>query len=405
MKILILIVAFTFSASAAVYQTVSGESDFRSAPEYQALLNQIKLQGGFEQKESNPPTKVEPAQMTRGKMLVEEAKARNRAAIAKRRNEDKEREDTNSKLSTLDQWKAEVKETNQAWLKEIQDQRLQWKKEQDIFLGRVKVYQEATYVIPAKPEKIVEKKVPTERVPEAFIVSDAFKVPIRDQQGRATCASFAGVRAIEILLAQNKLDKDLSEQYLYWASKPTCQKSPCSQKGSWVTRGYDFSKSQERYDIPLENSCPYEVRPVSTNETQVPLPQSCAQGVAQVLDYARARTLAEVVETIKKNIPVVMSASLTTNFYFNEGLITFEESKKNSKSKNDIHSQGHAFLVVGVMELPEKIKSTEGNYCLVVANSWGRGWGAGGYGCLTEKWITTYRSDNTFVGPTKVSFL
>lgn len=402
---MMMVLVLSLPAQSAVYQTVSQDSDFRSAPEYQALLGQLKLKGGFDQKGSAPTVKTEPTQISRGQKLVEEAKARNRAAIAKKRAEDKERDEKTSKLSTLDQWKNEVKETHQQWRKEIEDQRLQWKEEQDIFLGRVKVYQEATYVIPAKPEKIVEVKVPVERVPEAFIVNGAFQVPIRDQQGRATCASFAGIRAVEILLAQNKIQKDLSEQYLYWASKPTCQKSPCSQKGSWVTRGYDFSKSQERYDIPLESNCPYQVKAVSTNETQVPLPQACHQGVAQILDYAKARTLAEVVETVKKNIPVVMSATLTTNFYFNEGLITFEESKKSASKKNDMHSQGHAFLVVGVMELPDSIKSSEGNYCLVVANSWGQGWGSGGYGCLTEKWITTYRSDNTFVGPSKVSYL
>jgi len=268
----------------------------------------------------------------------------------------------------------------------------------------VKEYEAATYTIPAKPEKIVEKPVVQNDVPDAYIVNGAFSIPIRDQGPRATCASFAGIRAVEIVLAQHKLEKDLSEQYLYWASKPTCQKAPCSQRGSWITRGYEYSMEQSKVDIPTEISCAYQTKMESSNDTHVPLTPGCSSGVAQVLEFARAKTLSDVIASVKKNVPIVMSAALTTNFYFNSGLVTLAEAQKNSAQKQDQHTQGHAFLAIGVMELPEKLRATEGAYCLVIANSWGKGWGAGGYGCLTEKWLTKYRSDNTFVGPTKVAF-
>lgn len=396
-------VGLCVSSKAAVYEVSKGSSDFQQAPEYQAILGQLKLHGGFSAKSTETKVKTPPT-LSRGQLLVEEAKRKNREALAQARAQEKAREEARSSMSVTEQWRDEVKATHAQWRKEIEDQRLQWKKEQDIFLGRVKEYQAATYVIPAPPEKIIERPVTREALPDAHIVSGAFTVPVRDQGPRATCAAFAGVRAVEIVLAQHKLTPDLSEQYLYWASKPTCQRAPCAERGSWITRGYEYSQARSQVDIPLEKSCGYQLKVESTNETQVPLTAGCSTGVAQVLEFTRARTLADVIEKLKQNIPIVMSARMSTNFYLNQGLVTLSEAKKSAPPKRDQHTQGHAFLAVGVIELPAELQASEGQYCLVISNSWGAGWGAGGYGCLTEKWLEAYRSDNTFVGPTKVAY-
>lgn len=400
------IILSTLSAHAATYEAASGTfTDYQDAPAYKAILSQLKLHGEFKGKDAPVAPKLEPKknEVSRGKQLVEEAKARNRAILAQKRADSKAQDEASENLPTLDQWKKEVSDTHQAWLKEIADQRAIWKHEQDVFLGRVKEYQQNTFTIPAPKEKIIEKPVPVEAIPDVHIVKSAFSVPVRDQENRPTCAAFAGVRAAEILLAQNGVVKDLSEQYFYWASKPKCQSGPCEEKGSWVTPGYKFSEAQSSEDIPLEGSCGYKAQSVAHNETQVPLETGCQSGVAKILDFLGVKTLVDIIESMKKNIPVIMSARLTTNFYFNEGLVTFADSRKSAGQKMDMHSLGHAFLVVGVMELPEKLKATEGNYCLVVSNSWGKGWGAGGHSCLTEKWLTANRSDNTFIGLRKVA--
>ncbi len=97
-----------------------------------------------------------------------------------------------------------------------------------------------------------------------------------------------------------------------------------------------------------------------------------------------------------------MAAKLSENFYKNNGLVTLADSTKQTGTM-DAHSLGHAFLAVGVMELPEKIKASEGSFCLIVANSWGKGWGAGGYSCLTEKWLAKHRQPSPFIAVTEVS--
>lgn len=96
-----------------------------------------------------------------------------------------------------------------------------------------------------------------------------------------------------------------------------------------------------------------------------------------------------------------MSSKLTPNFYINEGMVTMDDSEKNGSV--DSHAMGHAYLAVGIMELPEKLHSKEGKFCLVVNNSWGKGWGAGGYACLTENWLLKFRLPSSFVAVSSVS--
>ena len=376
---------------------VSEIYNFQQSEEYQAIMGQLKTHGDFSEKASLEIPSPVPKKMARGEQMVEEAKARNRAILAEQNNEEK-----SSTVSDLEALKKQDRLTRDSWKREVIQQRKQWQKEQEIFLGRLKVYQENTFIIPAPVEKITEKKI-INKLPEVFIINQAFSIPVRDQVSRPTCSAFAGIRSLEIILAQNKVNKDLSEQYFYWASKPNCHQSPCSEKGSWVNNAYRFSQKQAQLDIPLESSCSYATNTVLKNETQLPLPNACRQGEVKVESFEEVKTLADVIEKIKKNIPVIMAAKLSENFYKNQGLITLAEAQKSSGLKLDAHSLGHAFLAIGLIELPLKLRSTEGQYCLVIANSWGKGWGAGGYGCLTENWLMHYRQPSAFSAVTMVS--
>lgn len=393
------IILFFLSISAFAADLVPSNSpyDYQSAPEFQAILAQLKAHGEFEAKEVVQPEPEKPKTLSRGEQAVEEAKARNRAILAERNKKSEE-----PQMTELEKWKKEERDTLNQWKKETSDLLNQWKREQEIFLGRIKVYKENTFVLPVKKEKIIEKKISVEAIPDVYIINGAFKVPVRDQQSRPTCVAFAGARAMEILLAQNNVNEDLSEQYLYWAGKPKCQVSPCTEKGSWIREAFNYSKTRPVVDVPTESNCAYSGEPVSSNETQVPLTSGCMNGSAKVASFEEVKTLADVILKLKENVPVVVAARLTENFYKNKGLITLADSQATGKTL-DAHSLGHAFLAVGVMELPKKLKSSEGDYCLVVANSWGKGWGAGGYSCITQRWFEIMRQPSPFVALTKIS--
>lgn len=397
MKILIFLL-LSCSAFAAELSPVSTAYDYQNAPEFKAILSHLKSLGDFTQVEKTEVKKT----LSRGEQMVEEAKARNRAKLKEMYEADKKKSDEHESLSQLEKWKKEERNTLNQWKKETQDQLAQWKKEQDIFLGRIQIYKENTFVLPVKTEEILEKNMPVERIPDMHIVNGTFNVPMRDQYNRPTCVAFAGIRGIEILLAQNNQNLDLSEQYLYWAGKPKCQKSPCSEKGSWIKEAYGFSKRQPSIDIPLENNCSYNGQSIEKNETQVPLSAGCYAGSVKVSNFEEVRTIADVVEKVKTNQPVVVAAKLSGNFYKNRGLITLSDSQSTGE-KLDRHALGHAFLAVGVMELPASLHAKEGNFCVVVANSWGKGWGAGGYSCITQKWFEKFRQPSPFIALSRIS--
>jgi Papain family cysteine protease len=382
---------------AATYEAVNSSYHFQDVPEFQAILRELNSRGEFTVKEMKVPT---PKTLSRGEQLVEEAKARNRAKLAQMYKSQKDK--VEDSRSVLEKWKDEEKNTLGAWKNESRDKLNEWKREQEIFLGRLKVYKENTFEMPVRKEKIIEKKIPAEAIPDVHIVNEAFSISIKDQFNRPTCVAFAGIRALEILLAQNKMNQDLSEQYLYWAGKPNCQKNPCREKGSWIRESYSFSNQHPSIDIPLEKNCSYKTDSIDQNETQIPLHSSCSEGSVKVDAFQDVRTISEVVEIIKKDRPVVVAARLSENFYRNKGLVTLAESESTGKKMNS-HSFGHAFLAVGVMELPENLKAREGNFCLVIANSWGKGWGSGGYACITEKWFEKYRQPSLFIAPVKIA--
>lgn len=405
-KILFLLLLSNVALSKTLEPAPSNSKDYEGHQVYKAISAVLQQFGPIPEKiieEKTVEKVVVDKALSPGDRMIEEAKARNREILAQKKNNvDLNPQKLDIKNMDMNQLREQTKRTHQAWRDEIAETRRVWKEKQDEFLGKLKVYKKNTFVIPIKEEKIIEKKV-TVKLSQSLFVNGALDVPIRDQEARPTCAAFAGIRAIEIMLAQNKVVNDLSEQYLYWASKPECQTSPCDNKGSWVTSGFNYSKLQINPDIPLESSCSYKKDPLPSNETQVPLSDQCKSGIVKVESYEYVKSLTEILENVKNHKPVIMGAKLTENFYMNQGLVSLADSQKNLGAKLDGHAIGHAFLAVGYFELPEKIKATEGSFCLIIANSWGEGWGAGGYSCLTESWLKQYRIQAPFISLSKLN--
>ncbi|MBF0315806.1 MAG: C1 family peptidase [Oligoflexia bacterium] len=356
-----------------------------------------------------------------------------------KKNQEKESVIAKGKVNEKDEYRSFSQEMHaksmnsyKEWKSEVNKSYDQWKKARNDFLKRVKEYKNGLATIPldsktklqmnlgSSLEKSFNKKtdpsnakskkqqssVPGSGDYKFHIVDKAFSVPMRDQKRRSTCSAFAGIRAIEILLAQQGKSEALSPEYFYWLSRPDCQKNPCTVRGSWVVPGFEGSKDSSSFDIPSEQDCPYDETPSDSNETHTPLSGTCkSKGKVGVAAYSYVTSLEELVAALDKNYPVIAGFSLSENFYQTEGVVLAAESASSaSASKLDQHAKGHAILIVGYMEIPrnsESIeRSREGARCFVIANSWGEGYGKGGHACLTEGWMRAHILQNPMVALT-----
>lgn len=235
---------------------------------------------------------------------------------------------------------------------------------------------------------------------ELSFIEEAFRIPIRSQGTRPTCAAFAAVRAVEILAKAMGKERDLSEQYFYYASKPDCQRSPCQKPGSWPRLAFVNSQNSSSFDIPPEKACPYNDKKKAGNETQIPMKNSCQQGVAKVKKFTMVKSRSEIHQRLRAGQPIVGGFRLSDDFFLNTGYVFKESGQKVGKRE---HAQGHAILLVGVMELPKSLHRTQGRYCTLIANSWGEGWGRGGHACISDSWFDEFRYDIPFIALEQVA--
>lgn len=398
------------------------------------LINSIFEELIKETKDLKPPKglkkkKKSVNKMSRGKMMIEEMKRRNREKLAKMRgvnpNEVKSGKDIvkaqkkqnkeiiskiNEKIKSLDDWqnlaKSEIdrlrKQVISDWKKKHALKIKAWEKESLEFKKNRKKYGDTTFKLPTVlPEKdIKEEPAKVELVKEYVLVPGTLSIPVRNQLFRPTCGSFAGVRLIESELFKKGKKWDLSEQYFYWASKDNCQYKKCSEKGSWVGYGFEHSKNSSKPDIPFEYDCKYAATSKPGNETQIPLGNSCKTGKVKVSSIEYFHSTNAVISHIEKGHAVVASMKLTPNFYGSNPLTLFKNRMVGKKM--DSHAAGHSMAIVGYVKLPELLD--EGRVCFIVANSWGAGWGKGGYSCISERWMQEQKQVNPFVAVTGVRY-
>ncbi len=320
----------------------------------------------------------------------------------KRQNKIKSVDWMESKQNDINNWQNKKLDEISAWEEEKIKIINNWIKEKAKYVKRIPEYKKNLPPLPIPPEeksiapRVITKVITTPVFSDYHIIDNAFDHSVKDQGGRPTCASFAGVRAIEILLARMGKDNKLSEQYFFWASKPKCQKSPCPKQGSWILTGYKNSQAESHPDIPLEKNCPYNKKSVGKNVTQTPLITSCKKGYAKIKTFHKITDFTALLTALKDNNPVVGGFKLSKSFYKNRGYV-FIKNPQGVSGKLDSHAEGHALLMVGFMKLPKELHKSEGKFCIITANSWGLGWGKGGHACISEKWIKKYRYKMSFI--------
>ncbi len=370
----------------------------------QALQEELIVRGDQQESEvtQNPEkrnpetiTKQEPTpqpmqEMSRGEKIIEEQKRKVREQLALKKN------NTPNLAKTIFQehkeWFSQLKSDHQETIK-------QWKELNRQFVKRIpqikKNLEDSSVFKNVKKiskQDLIQKNInqPTANV----LVDDAIlKVKVKDQGDRPTCSAFAGTVLIESLLQKNNINQSLSPEYVYFASKPDCQKSPCATVGSWIGYGFEYSQKKSSPDIPTLDDCNYSNSAQTSNQTNLPLKSSCSNGLVQIKKFRYLTTMQQAYAEIQGGKSVFVSLKLSENFYDNQGIIYLTEASKGN-TPLDQHSKGHAVVIVGIMPLPKKVIASEGAFCWIIKNSWGQGWGRGGYACLSEKWLNQHRGTN-----------
>jgi C1A family cysteine protease len=253
------------------------------------------------------------------------------------------------------------------------------------------------------------------------IIPNALDLPIRNQKYRGTCAAFAGIRAVETLIIQDNLavgkSVDLSEQHFYWLSKPKCAEKPCklgqASEGSIFDVGFILSQKVNKpiTGIIEEKNCPYVPNKNRDNLTFTPLAGCIAKEKARINDMEQYLTMDDIVPRLRQNQPIAAGFTLTNSYKQTKGVVRLNDPTNRIKASGE-HVSGHAMLMVGYIRLPYELERSEGRYCAIMANSWGAGYGVGGYACLTEKWMESNRfalkkepQRNVFTALKKINFI
>jgi papain like protease len=188
-----------------------------------------------------------------------------------------------------------------------------------------------------------------------------FVSPVKDQGSCGSCWAFAAVGALEstIAISENSPGAfyDLSEQILISCCTAN---NGCEGGSSIVSANFLFTDgtyfedcfSYQATDLPCEQACP-EWRSVSF----------------KIYDYQRATwSLEALKEAICYHGPIQSSMDVYDDFYsYSSGVYEYTTGK---------YLGGHAIVLIGYQDKPN---GEYGGGYFICKNSWGTGWGEGGF--------------------------
>jgi C1A family cysteine protease len=206
---------------------------------------------------------------------------------------------------------------------------------------------------------------------------------VRDQGPRGTCVAFAVTAAHE--LARWGLVgsfEDLSEEALYWNCK---QADSDQQEGTFFTSASDVLKHTGQ---PHEAKWPYDGFRNEHDGTYVP-PHDAVDH--QFCFKAKLISIQADVKQIKDCLKNGQAVMLGIPTY--ASFIIAPQGRVPMPGANESDTGGHAVLVVGYEE-----DALQGDW-LIFRNSWGDGWGDGGYGYLPYDYIRKYGGETWIIQP------
>jgi len=212
--------------------------------------------------------------------------------------------------------------------------------------------------------------------------------PIRNQQNRGTCVSFATMAAVEAAFCRGKVD--LSEQFQYWSIKQD-DGMPDSD-GSWVN--VSFEKSLMARGACKETTWPYNPNP--TNDPgQGPPPDGAIEEAAKNKP-SHVKEIEVTIESLKAvlcNKKVVAFGVPVFDSWFRNPEVK-RTGKINMPIPGEASIGGHAMALVGYKD----DGNAPGGGVFILRNSWGTEWAGEcsygpGYGTIPYAYILKYGRD------------
>jgi hypothetical protein len=216
-----------------------------------------------------------------------------------------------------------------------------------------------------RQKALILEPTPLKALPTRFDWRDLNgTTPVRNQGGCGSCWAFATVGVLESLVQiQEGTTEDLSEQYLV-----SCNNDGWDCGGGWFAHdyhGWDYVAGETGPGAVREASFPYQARDLPCNPPH-PHPY-------RIESWATLSWGVPPVESIKQAIyqhgPVAAAVAVGSGFQaYRSGIFDLDESSRGIN---------HAIVLVG----------WDDNYCAdgkcagvwILRNSWGSGWGVGGY--------------------------
>lgn len=188
-------------------------------------------------------------------------------------------------------------------------------------------------------------------------------MPIRDQGRRPSCLAFASSAAHEHHSAPAE---HLSVEYLFFQS---VRRSPGKDPSIGTTMTAAAAALAEDGQ-PLESTWPYEsVQPA------IWTPPSISTTFHKVTMSVGKAAYDDIIAALDAGTPVILGLVVSDAFFRPDpsGYVPLVQ--------HDIDRGGHAVLAVG------HGLGSHGEPALLIRNSWGSGWGAGGYGWLPRPYV------------------
>ncbi len=197
-------------------------------------------------------------------------------------------------------------------------------------------------------------------------------LPIRNQQKRGTCVSFATTRAFEVNgLRQGNFDQaiDCSEHFMHWNTK----QNYCTNRNVPGTKTASALKALANLGICTETLCTYESQ-CADLEHKGAEPSSDAYRDAEQRKHPgsvllKGNDLQAIKKAIANGCPVIFSMPVFKQWY-HDPQVRDSGVLYSQVGDHDTVVGGHAVLLVGYIEDED---APDESY-FIFDNSWGTGW-------------------------------